>query len=572
MAGKIPQQFIDDLLSRVDIVDVIEADLPLKKAGKDFHALCPFHGEKTPSFTISQDKQFYHCFGCGAHGSALGFVMNHRGLNFVEAVEDLARSVGLEMPERDEKFANTPDHTPLYAALEKAASVFVQQLRSHPQKQRAVDYLKSRGLTGHVAKRFSIGYAPESWDALMNELTSKGVTIKCLIDAGLIINKDANRNYDRFRDRIMFPIHDRRGRVVAFGGRVIDKGEPKYLNSPETPVFQKRRELYGLYQIRQANPKTGRILVVEGYMDVVALAQFGVDNAVATLGTATSVEQLEIIFKATTEVIFCYDGDKAGERAATRAMETVLPLIKDGRKAGFLFLPDGQDPDSFVREFGGAAFNDPARHTPLSEFLFDHVGQQTTLETLDGRARFVELAKPLLQKIPDGPFRQMMQTKSAEIGQIDPSHVVSKAAAPQPPQRTQIRRPSGQNRGRQSIVRTALKRILLLPRVAQNCAELTLLEHSKEPGVALLCELIGRAKSNPEITTGALLEQYRDSQYERALAELLDTPLELDDDSESVTFHASIDKLIAKERQNNALQSTKSEFQRRVDGSGTTEN
>lgn len=572
MAGKIPQQFIDDLLSRIDIVDVIEADLPLKKAGKDFQALCPFHGEKTPSFTISQEKQFYHCFGCGAHGSALGFVMNHRGLNFVEAVEDLAHSVGMQLPERDEKFTNTPDYTPLYSALEKTQTFFTQQLRNHPQKDRVVDYLKSRGLTGQIAKRFGIGYAPESWDALMTELAKANVDIKSMLDAGLIINKDGNRNYDRFRDRIMFPIHDRRGRVVAFGGRVIDKGEPKYLNSPETPVFQKRRELYGLYQIRQANPKTERILVVEGYMDVVALAQFGVDNAVATLGTATSTEQLEILFKATTEVVFCYDGDKAGMRAATRAMETVLPMIKNGRQAGFLFLPDGHDPDSFVREFGGEAFNDSARHKPLSEFLFDHVAEQTNLDTLDGRARFVELTKPLLEKIPNGPFREMMQTRSAEIGKIDPSHVISKAAPAAAPERTKPRRPSGQNRARQSNVRQALKRILLLPGLAQDCVDISLLRHSAEPGVPLLCEIIDQAKASPNINTGTLLEQYRGGQYERALAELLDTPLELDDTSEGVTFHAAIEKLIAKERQINEWQTTKSKFQQKTDTPGTAEN
>ncbi|MGR8949079.1 MAG: DNA primase, partial [Gammaproteobacteria bacterium] len=307
MAGKIPQQFIDDLLSRVDIVDVIEADIPLKKAGKDFQALCPFHGEKTPSFTVSQEKQFYHCFGCGVHGSALGFVMNHRGMNFVEAVEELAQSVGMQMPERDTNAINTPDYTPLFTALEKAQTFFAQQLRAHPQKARAVDYLKSRGLTGKVAKQFELGFSPDSWDDLFNYLKQENVSQKNMIEAGLVVAKSENKVYDRFRDRVMFPIRDRRGRVVAFGGRIIDKGEPKYLNSPETPVFQKRRELYGLYNIRQANVKTDRIIVVEGYMDVVGLAQFGVQNTVATLGTAPTTEQLETLYKITSEVVFCYD-------------------------------------------------------------------------------------------------------------------------------------------------------------------------------------------------------------------------------------------------------------------------
>ena len=570
MAGKIPQQFIDDLLARVDIVDVIEADIPLKKAGKDFQALCPFHGEKTPSFTVSQDKQFYHCFGCGAHGSALGFVMNYRGLNFVEAVEELANLVGMEMPSRDgEVIANAPDYTPLYAALEHAQAFFSQQLRSHPQKHRVVDYLKSRGLTGQIAKQFGIGYAPDSWDALLTHLSANNITPKSMVDAGLIINKSEDKTYDRFRDRVMFPIHDRRGRVVAFGGRVIDKGEPKYLNSPETPVFRKRYELYGLYQIRQANIKTDRIIVVEGYMDVVGLAQFGVENAVASLGTATSAEQLETLYKITSEVVFCYDGDKAGRRAATRAMETVLPLIKGGRRASFFFMPQGHDPDSFIREFGAASFNDPDKHQALSEYLFEHLAEQTSLDTLDGRARFVELAKPFLAKIPDGPYKQMMQTRSAEIGQIDPRHVVNASSQPRPQSRRPVTKSS---RARQSIVRTALKRVLLLPRVARDCPDLALLQRSEDAGITLLCEIIERARANPEITTGAMLEAYRGEKYEQALTELLSTPLELDDDSEIVNFHAAVEKLIEKARQNNARQSTKSEFQRRTEGPGTAEN
>ena len=569
MASKIPQQFIDDLLSRVDIVDVIEADIPLKKAGKDFQALCPFHGEKTPSFTVSQEKQFYHCFGCGVHGSALGFLMNYRGMNFVEAVEELAHSVGMQMPERDANIADAPDYTPLYAALEKAQTFFAQQLRSHGQKDRAVAYLKARGLTGQIAKRFELGFAPESWDGLMTFLAGENISQQQMIDAGLIIAKSENKAYDRFRDRIMFPIRDRRGRMVAFGGRIIDKGEPKYLNSPETPVFQKRRELYGLYQIRQANIKTERIIVVEGYMDVVGLAQFGVDNTVATLGTATSTEQLETLFKITSEVVFCYDADKAGQRAATRAMETVLPLIKSGRQASYLFLPEGHDPDSFVREFGAEAFDDTNKHQALSDFLFKHVEDQTTLSTLDGRARFVELARPLLDKIPDGSFKQMMQARSAEIGKIDPRLVVSTATTPRKPTRRPLPRATRQ---RQSIVRTALKRVLLIPSVAQQCIDLSLLAHSDDPGIVLLHEIIGRAKDHPELNTGALLEFYRGHKYETALTELLSTPLELDDESEIVNFHDAVGKLVEKERQNNARQSTKSEFQRRTDGSGTAEN
>ena len=371
-------------------------------------------GEKTPSFTVSPDKQFYHCFGCGAHGSALGFVMNHRGLNFVEAVEELANLVGLEMPSREGLVEHTPDYSPLYAALEKAQTFFIQQLRSHPEKQRVVQYLQARGLTGEIAKRFGIGYAPDSWDSLLNYLTQANVSQQTMVDAGLIVSKTTDKTYDRFRDRVMFPIYDRRGRVVAFGGRIIDKGEPKYLNSPETPVFRKRQELFGLHQIRQANTKTDRIIVVEGYMDVVGLAQFGVENTVASLGTATTVEQLETLYKLSSEIVFCYDGDNAGTRAAIRVMETVLPMIKSGRRASFFFMPQGHDPDSFVREYGATAFNDTDKHQPLSDFLFAHITDQTTLDTLDGRARFIDLAKPLLAKIPDGPYKQMMQTRSAE--------------------------------------------------------------------------------------------------------------------------------------------------------------
>lgn len=338
MAGKIPAHFIDELLNRVDIVDLINGRVPLKKAGRDYHACCPFHHEKTPSFTVSREKQFYHCFGCGAHNNAIGFLMEYDNLSFVDAVEELAAQIGLEIP-RETGDDSGPDYRPLYETLEQAARFYQWQLRKHADADRAIGYLKQRGLTGDISADFGIGFAPPGWDNLIRQLGQDTKGLERLRLSGLISEPEQNKCYDRFRDRIMFPIRDHRGQTIAFGGRILDDSKPKYLNSPETPVFHKGRALYGLFEARKALRKIERLLVVEGYMDVVALAQFGIRYAVATLGTATTDEHLERLFRTTSEVIFCFDGDRAGREAGWKALQTALPHMKDGREARFLFLP-----------------------------------------------------------------------------------------------------------------------------------------------------------------------------------------------------------------------------------------
>tara|TARA_R110000868_G_scaffold13702_1_gene63490 strand:- start:16120 stop:18039 length:1920 start_codon:yes stop_codon:yes gene_type:complete len=412
MAGRIPQAFIDELLSRTDVVDVVDSRVKLKKAGKNYSACCPFHNENTPSFTVSREKQFYYCFGCGASGTALKFVMEFDGLSFPDAVEKLASSVGLDVP-RDQQSQDMErqqqEQQPLYRQLSLAADFFTRQLRQHDQRQRAVDYLKGRGLSGKAAKFFAIGYAPPGWDNLISSLGTTPADVKQLVTSGMLIEKDDGRHYDRFRDRIMFPIRDIRGRIIAFGGRVLGDDKPKYLNSPETPVFQKNKELYGLYEARKIRQKLNRIMIVEGYMDVVALAEYGIHYAVATLGTATSEHHLRRLFKLVPELIFCFDGDQAGRTAAARAMETVLPILEDGLQARFLFLPDGEDPDTLVRKEGKEAFEkrlNQSRHLP--EFLFDYLKQQVDFDSLDGKARLDQLAAPLISKIPRGTLRDLM--------------------------------------------------------------------------------------------------------------------------------------------------------------------
>ncbi|TGD72497.1 DNA primase [Mangrovimicrobium sediminis] len=412
MAGRIPQAFLDELLDRLDIVEVIDRRVKLKKSGKNYTARCPFHEEKTPSFSVNPDKQFYYCFGCGAGGNALGFVMDYENLEFPRAVEALASSVGLEVPRESTapgQARREEEHRSLYKLLEEAASFYKQQLRQHPQKNRPVDYLKGRGLTGEIARQFDLGFAPPGWDNLLQALGKDEATRKLLADAGMLVENDQGRVYDRFRDRIVFPIRDQRGRVIAFGGRVLGDDKPKYLNSPETAVFHKGRELYGFYQVLQANRNLQRILVVEGYMDVIALFQHGITFATATLGTATSTAHLERIFRRCPEVIFCFDGDTAGRRAASRAMEAALPVLEDGRQARFLFLPEGEDPDSMVRSAGAEGFQallDSA--LPMEEFLFETVAEGIDTRSLDGRARMARLALPHVRRLPDGVFRELM--------------------------------------------------------------------------------------------------------------------------------------------------------------------
>src|SRR5690554_2658553 len=420
MAGLIPQTFIDELLARVDIVEVIDSRVKLKKTGKNYSACCPFHNEKSPSFTVSPDKQFYHCFGCGVSGSAIKFIMEYEGLPFPDTVEKLAQSVGLDVPKEQasqQEIQKQQQQQPLFELMEQATIFFEQMLRNHPERDKAVDYLKGRGLSGKAAQFFSIGYAPTGWDNLQKALAPEQdkALIKQLISCGMLIEREDGRTYDRFRDRVMFPIRDLRGRTIAFGGRVLTDEKPKYLNSPETPIFHKGNELYGLYEARKVRQKLTRFLIVEGYMDVVALAEHNIHYAVATLGTATSEHHLRRLFKIVPEVIFCFDGDNAGRTAAARAMETVLPVLEDGLQARFLFLPDGEDPDSLVRKEGKPAFEQRLNNAVhLPEFLFSFVKEQVDFDTLDGKARFDQLAAPLINRLPKGMLRNLMRKQLAE--------------------------------------------------------------------------------------------------------------------------------------------------------------
>ncbi|QLC72626.1 DNA primase [Pseudomonas sp. LPB0260] len=421
MAGLIPQSFIDDLLNRTDIVEVVSARIQLKKAGKNYTACCPFHKEKTPSFSVSPDKQFYYCFGCGAGGNALGFVMDHDQLEFPQAVEDLAKRAGMEVPREDGGRSNKPRQptdSPLYPLLAAAADFYRQALKSHPQRRAAVDYLKGRGLSGEIARDFGLGFAPPGWDNLLKHLASDSLQQKAMIDAGLLVeNAESGKRYDRFRDRVIFPIRDSRGRVIAFGGRVLGDDKPKYLNSPETPVFHKGQELYGLFEARKSNRDLDEIMVVEGYMDVIALAQQGLRNAVATLGTATSEEHLKRLFRLVPSVLFCFDGDQAGRNAAWRALEATLPNLQDGRRARFLFLPDGEDPDTLVRSEGTDAFRARIiqQAQPLADYFFQQLSEEADPRSLEGKAHLVTLAAPLIDKIPGNNLRTLMRQRLTEI-------------------------------------------------------------------------------------------------------------------------------------------------------------
>ena len=411
MAGLIPQTFIDDLLDRVDIVDVVNSRVQLKKAGKNYKACCPFHEEKSPSFTVAQDKQFYYCFGCGAGGNALGFVMEFDRLDFLPAVEMLAKNAGMEIPREaapDQRVTKQKDS--LYSILTKSDKFFRQQLRTHQGAKVAVDYLKGRGLSGKIAAQFGVGYAPPGWDNLLKVAGGDDQKNKLLDESGMIIVKpEEKKQYDRFRHRIMFPIRDQRGRTIGFGGRVLDDSTPKYLNSPETPVFHKGRELYGLYEARQALKEIPCLIMVEGYMDVIALAQYGIANAVATLGTALTENHLQKLFRYTSEIVFCFDGDSAGRRAAARSLEIALPEMRDGVSAKFLFLPDGEDPDSMVRQLGTEAFLEQVEKSqPLSEFLFEQLSDGIDSSTADGKARLSKICAPQINRIPQGVFRQLM--------------------------------------------------------------------------------------------------------------------------------------------------------------------
>ena len=530
MPGRIPRPFIDDLLARVDIVEVIDEYVPLVSAGRDFKACCPFHTEKTPSFTVSRAKQFYHCFGCQANGTAISFLMEYARLDFVEAIEELAHRVGVEVPKAAGSSPERPSTEPILRILERASRFYRRQLRQHPRANRAVDYLRSRGVSGEVAAAFHIGFAPPGWDNLVRGLESEGAG-SLMVQAGLAAKREGGGFYDRLRDRIVYPILDRRSRTVGFGGRSIGDDTPKYLNTPETPVFHKGRELYGLPQARAAGGQ--RVVVVEGYMDVVALAQHGVGNSVATLGTALTPEHLKQLFRIWPDVVFCFDGDEAGSRAAWRALETALPLLRDGRQALFMFLPAGEDPDSLVRARGREHFEacvDGAES--LGTFLFDRLKAQVNLGTLDGRARLYETARPLLDNLPTGAFRELADRNLEQLTglRVGGASSVSGATGGSGPRR---RGPSPSNRAAGAVISPVRKAITLLvqhPSLASAAGPSEGLQGIDLPGAALLAELIELVKRDPHLSTGALLEHYReDKGVGRHLASLAAEPLDLEE-------------------------------------------
>ena len=512
--ARIPDAFIDDLLARTDIVELIGARVPLKRQGREYSARCPFHDERSPSFTVSPTKQFYHCFGCGAHGTALAFLMNYDRLEFLDAVEELAKRIGVEVP-RDTRARNEDGESrDLYAALEASAKFFQGQLA---QSAKAQAYLDKRGVDAENRARFGIGYAPEGFNGLKDALGTDERRLRLLDKAGMLSKSDSGRTYDKFRDRVMFPIQDRRGRVIAFGGRVLEKDDgPKYLNSPETALFHKGRELYGLWQVRQAHAKIPRLIVVEGYMDVVALFQYGVSQAVATLGTATTPDHAELLFRNAADVYFCFDGDRAGRGAAWKAVESILPRMRDGRQAFFLVLPEGEDPDSIVRQEGSAGFDARlAAATSLSEFFFAELSKDVNLGSLEGKARLAERAKPYLANIPDGAFRDLMQQRVTELTGVGARAASDNQASP-----SAMRPSRGAPAPKRSLVRTAIALLLQQPQLALAIEPPYLFGVLRQPGIALLIELIDLVRERPDIGTGAILEFFAEREEGPALQKL----------------------------------------------------
>ena len=521
----IPQDFIQSLLARVDIVDVVDRHVKLKKAGSNYSACCPFHTEKTPSFTVSPSKQFYHCFGCGAHGNAIGFLMEYQGLAYPEAIRSLAESVGMTVPEtRAKQERSSPEAPALAARMMDALGYY----RSELKKSRvAIDYLKGRGVSGEIAARYGLGYAPDGWQNL--EAVFADYASAQLKDTGLVIDSEAegekkSRRYDRFRNRVMFPILDSRGNVIGFGGRVIGEGEPKYLNSPETPLFEKGRELYGLYQARRAIRDANEVVVVEGYMDVVALAQHGVENAVATLGTATTPFHLAKLLKLADNVVFCFDGDAAGRKAAWRALEVALPVLSDGKVVRFLFLPVEDDPDTFVRREGADGFRAAlASAKPLSQFLFGELTARVDMGSAEGRARFVAEAKPLVAQIGAPALGAMLRTRMAELARLAPDEIAALVPSPvaprksaTPPARTTRRNVA---RAESRLLGLVLHRLDLAG--ALDDAVL------KVPGaeLAALRVVAGLARQQPDLTLGQVSAYFEGSEHQAAIETALADPL-----------------------------------------------
>jgi len=608
MAGLIPQSFIDDLLHRTDILEVVNKRVPLKKSGKNYQACCPFHNEKTPSSSVQPERQFYYCFGCGAGGNAIGFVMNFDHLDFPQAVETLARDAGVEVP-REESKAETrrqSEHAKLLDVLEQASKFYQFQLRQHAERKRPIEYLKTRGVSGEIARDFAIGYAPPGWDKLIEAIGVDAQQQKNLLKAGMVIErnkpegeevrKDNDKRspyYDRFRDRIMFPIRDSRGRTIAFGGRVLGDDKPKYLNSPETPVFHKGAELYGLYESKKFGDKFSRLLLVEGYMDVIALAQMGIRNAVTTLGTATSDRHLTRMFRAVSEVVFCFDGDAAGLNAAWRALETSLPLMEDGRRVRFLFLPEGDDPDTHVRKVGKDKFLEKVEQAvPLEQFFFDKLSEDLDIDSIEGKARLSNLAKPLIRQLPKGVYGQLMLDRLSDtLGVSSESLDQLMATAPDPAQRppppemasppedhgapppygAPQSRPSDRGPGvaltkiRKPASIKAIELLLRNPEIALALeANLESLRYAEDESRKLLCTLIEKVQNEPQIETFTLLGYCYGTHLGGQLTQLLQAEKITPQEGLEEEFKQIIDNILSDMQQKLHLLRLKDELKSRI--------
>ncbi|MDH6016908.1 DNA primase [Vibrio splendidus] len=547
MAGHIPRSFIDDLLARLDIVDIVDARVKLKKKGKNYGACCPFHNEKTPSFSVSQEKQFYHCFGCGVHGNAIDFIMEFERLDFVEAIEELASFLGLDVPREQRSGeistaprANSEQKRNLYDLMGGISNFYRSQLKISANKP-AIDYLKNRGLSGEIVQKFGIGYVADEWDLVRKNFGQQKEAQDMLVTGGMLIENDKGNRYDRFRGRVMFPIRDRRGRVIGFGGRVLEDGTPKYLNSPETPIFHKGKELYGLYEVLQAYREPPQVLVVEGYMDVVALAQYGVDYSVASLGTSTTGDHVQMLFRQTNTVVCCYDGDRAGKEAAWRALENALEYLKTGNTLKFLFLPDGEDPDSYIREHGQAAFERLVHNaTPLSTYLFDNLIEihKLNLGTTEGKSALRAHASALISKIPDSYFQELLEKlldeRTGFDNQLRRARVHTKNPTPQP---------------HKELKRTPMREVIALliqnPSYADMVPDLSSVKGLQLPGLSLFVEVLDICRVNPHISTGQLLEHWRENKHEALLSRLASWEIPLDEDNQEDIFLDSLDNILA---------------------------
>ncbi len=522
MAEIIPREFIALLLDRVDIVDFINLQIPLrKKSGSNYFACCPFHQEKSASFSVSQPKQFYYCFGCGAHGNAIDFLMNHDHMSFPEAVEALARHAGMEVPKSAVPQVKKDDSIPALQELNKQVAEYYYEQMS--QSQHAIEYLKNRGISGQIAKQFQLGYAPPGWSHVLDHFGKTEADKKKLFDIGLIIKKNEGGFYDRFRDRIMYPIHDYRGRVIGFGGRILQQGEPKYLNSPETPLFQKGHELYGLYQALKINRQLERVMIVEGYMDVIALFQHGVTYAVATLGTATSAHHLQRLFRYTSEIVFCFDGDEAGRTAAWRALQVIFPIMHDSLQVRFMFLPDGEDPDSLIRKEGQANFEKRIfTSASLSDFFFQSISKQADMNTMEGRARFASLALNQIKQLPAGIFQSMMITELAKRARVKVEELKAQLHTQGNVEPSQINPQEDDQFIKNKLsapVRLALALLVQQPSLAHKVKEAV--PDSSVTGMSFLMRLMAMIQSHSAtLTTGKLIEEWRGQKEEAFIAKL----------------------------------------------------